>query len=135
MKRFLVLLAVLLPFALGLFIMSCDQTDWEHHPLSEKDGNLYAKDMNSGMTCDKNNVVIQDCYDACSCCHLGQVDGTASCVVFCDNLLLEAQDPSINESRADYTGYQECILGCVSLCGQNESGDVCWNECKYYLYK
>jgi len=133
MKRFLVLLAVVMPFVLGMAILSCGDENYRHHPLNQDDGDFSANDMDENMSCDINNVVIESCYDACSCCFLGQEDNIAECVMDCDAVLDNMMDESVNPTRADFIAYKECTLGCVSLCDHGEENGACWNECKRYL--
>ena len=133
MKRCLMVWAVLLPFVLGSAIISCGDDDNRGHPLQQDDGDLHAKEMGDQMKCDVNDVVITDCYDACSCCYMGQEDNMADCVFDCDKVLMKMNDEDINPTNANYTAYKECTLGCVSLCGGGEENGACWNECRHYL--
>ncbi len=134
MNRFLVVLAVILPFALSMMVISCGDEDFRHKDLAQEDGHVHAKDMTADMSCEVNDVVIEDCYDACSCCHLGQEDAMADCVNYCNGILYLALTEPWDPTRANYTGYKECVVGCVSLCGsEDDVKGECWQECSYYL--
>jgi hypothetical protein len=139
MKRCWPILAILLPLALGLLIGACYSNSNEHKAsLTEYTGSVEAKDRPPGTSCDQENIVIQDCLDACSCCFqnqdVGQNSSEGACVQFCDTLLEKEMAGNINPVYADLHGYGECILGCVSLCGANVTDQtVCWEQCKSYL--
>jgi len=137
MKRFFMTLSIIsFLFLISLLIACGDHDQYRHKPLMQDDGQLNAKDRPAeDQFCEVNEVVIWDCLDACSCCYFGeeQLANQELCVQYCDSFLMLMYNKDVEPRQADYTGYQECILGCVSLCGKREKSNVCINECKIHL--
>lgn len=132
MNRYFFVLATVIIFSMGLVLMSCGDDQYRHHPLMQDNGDISAKDMTEGMSCDVDDVVVEDCLDSCTCCYFGQPENTEDCVEDCDGLLMMAYVDH-EPTKANYVLFKECITGCVSLCGQRENDLTCWNECRHYL--
>lgn len=138
MKRFLLVFTIVASLAMGLLMVACgDHDEWRHKDyLTQQSGDddNNAKDRDAGeLNCDMYDIIIEDCYDACSCCYFGQEDNINLCVTHCDRLLNKTNTADYEPTKADFVLYKECSLGCVSLCGGREKDDTCWDECKKYL--
>lgn len=134
MKRYLLVITLVLPFVLGMLLIACGGHDEFHHkPLQQNTGNFYAKDMTDGMTCDSADVLVADCLDACTCCYYGQPENTENCVEYCDSMLLKGFNIDQEPTKLDFTRFKECLVGCVSLCDEREKDMTCYNTCKIYL--
>lgn len=134
MKKHGLMLAIVFIAATALLFSACGNGDYEHKDnLTQDDGQINAKDRDPGVSCDSGEVRVEDCYDACSCCYFGQEDNMADCVRDCDYLLVRQNEVEHNPSKADYDRFNYCTLGCISLCGEREKEEVCWDECKTYL--
>jgi len=134
MKRNLLVLTLVFAISIsGLMIACGDHDEYRHKPLTQESGDFNAKNMDETMSCDSNNVVVEDCLDACTCCYYGQQEATENCVQYCDELLSAQYYYDHEPTKADYTRFKECIVGCVSLCGGREKDDTCLNECLIFL--
>ncbi len=134
MKKYL--LALMIVLALAFVFAACEEMDFEHKDdsaVTQDDGYLDAKDRDTDVTCEHNGARVDDCYDACSCCYQGMQDNTEYCVEDCSFLLLKQYEVEHEVGKADYERFTWCTLGCVSMCGEREKDDTCFEECKTYL--
>lgn len=137
MKRYLLVFAILASLGMGLFLTACGDHDEYRHKdylTQQSDNDDNAKDRSDDqLNCELFDLVIEDCFDACSCCYFGQEENINLCVTQCDALLMKQYEVDHEPTKADYTRYKECTLGCVSVCEANEKDDTCFEECKIYL--
>jgi hypothetical protein len=139
MKRHLFWLVIISALALCALAIGCSATEKnegrekEYALQQEKDQGAHAVDRDPDQTCDEADIIVANCEDACSCCYLGQEVNMETCVLYCDALLERMYDDNVVVMHADFHRYVECTLGCVSLCGEREKTDVCYDECKRYL--
>jgi hypothetical protein len=139
MKRFLLVFAIVMSLSMGLLLVACgDHDEWRHKDfLTQQSGDgddNNAKDRSAEeLNCDMYDIIIEDCFDACSCCYYGQEANTQLCLTYCDRLVNKVNTADYEPTKADYTLFKECTLGCVSLCDGREKEDICWDECKKYL--
>jgi hypothetical protein len=135
MKFASVLMTVLLlsSFAMGLIVVGCEDEgdEYRRKPMMQDDGENYAKDKDADGRCDVEDYVIQDCLDACTCCHQGSENLIETCVEWCDDVLIRYQDYPPAHTYVD--DYKECVVGCFSVCEPTNRDEICWNECKGYL--
>lgn len=125
---------IILTFTISAFlVISCktEGDEFRHKPLMAEDGENYAKNMDEDTDCRYDNVIVQDCLDACTCCHWGDTDGIENCVESCDSILIRYQDyPAYT---TDIDNYKECVVGCYSVCEKTTPRVMCWDECKKYI--
>ncbi|MDP8224810.1 MAG: hypothetical protein P9L99_15735 [Candidatus Lernaella stagnicola] len=137
MKKFLLSLIIVFSLVIALSLIACEENGYlrekPDNRITQDDGNQDAKNKDGDLTCANSDLRVEDCYDACSCCYLGQEDNNADCVEDCSFLLMRQYQEDHELSKADYERYNWCILGCVSMCGAREKDDTCFDECKVYL--
>ena len=130
----LLICLIILVFSLSVLPMvSCETEgdEYRHKPLMGDDGNNYAKNMGEDDDCEYDNLVVQDCLDACTCCHWGDNDGIEDCVEYCDGVLIRYQN--YPAAKTDIDNYKECVVGCFSVCEIPDRNAECWSQCKKYI--
>ena len=120
-------------FALGIFLAACDTEgdQWTEHPMMATDDQNYAKNMSEDNRCDVDNLFIEDCADACTCCNWGESEVIGECIVVCNDILVRFQN--YPPAHTDIDNYKECIVGCWSICDKPYKEYTCWEECKKYV--
>lgn len=135
MKAYSICLVLLLigSFALGVTFIACENEGDENlkHPLMAEDGNNYAKDKDGETRCDVDDLSIEDCADACTCCFWGQEEGIEDCVEDCDQILFRYR--KYPPAHTDVDNYKECVVGCWSICDKPDKMVNCWAECNIYV--
>lgn len=138
MRKLAFLFGLVLITGLVFLIPACggDQQDNDTRGLDTENDGTHAKDMPSGLTCADSEVLITDCYDACSCCSTHDseeyADPMEGCIWSCDNLIEKVNDLEFY-SKADLVNYKECVVGCYSICEKPDKDVNCYNECAHYL--
>jgi hypothetical protein len=134
MKLKLVVMTCLIALVLGtgFALIACeDQGNYRIHPLMSEDDNNYAKNMTADQNCELDDLFIEDCNDACTCCYFGQLDQKEFCVSQCDTVLLRYQSYPPAETEVD--DYKECLVGCWSICDIEDKVETCWDQCNIYI--
>ena len=128
------LMAVLLlaSFSLAIGLIACEDEgdEYRKHPLMAEDGKKYAKDKDPDEDCNLDDLFVEDCLDACTCCFQGASELVETCVEYCDAVLIRYQD--YQADNVDITNYKECVVGCFSVCGEHRD-EICWEECRGYI--